>query len=159
MEQLGPLLRTFPDATVAITHRDPVSVIASAITLLCYGDRLRRRRVDPPAVAAYWIDRIERLLRACVRDRERVPAAQSLDVLFHEFMADDVAMVERIHALAGLETTPAARAALERFAAENPRGRHGRILYDLERDFGVDPDALRGRFAFYSERFPVEIER
>ena len=158
MEQLGPLIRSFPDATVAFTHRDPVSVIASAITMLAYGDRLRRKRVDPPGVAAYWIDRVERLLRACVRDRDRIPASQSIDVLFHEFMADDVGAVERIYALAGLEMTPAARAALDGFMAENPRGKHGRILYDLKADFGVDPGALRKRFDFYFERFPIEIE-
>jgi hypothetical protein len=158
MEQLVPLLRTFPDATVAITHRDPVAVIASAITMLAYGDRIRRTRVDPPAIAAYWIDRIERLLRACVRDRDTWPEDQSLDVLFHEFMADDVAMVERIYALAELPLTPEARGSLEGYMAGNPRGKHGRILYDLEQDFGVDPEALRERFRFYYERFPVTRE-
>jgi hypothetical protein len=159
MEQLVPLLRTFPDATVVLTHRDPVSVITSAITMLAYGDRLRRLRVDLPAVAAYWIDRIERLLRACVRDRDSVPSSQSLDVLFHEFMADDVATVARIYELAGLDLTPAARASFSRFLAENPRGKHGRILYDLKADFGVDPDELRERFDFYFERFAVRAER
>ena len=158
MEQLVPLLHTFPDATVAITHRDPVSVIASAVTMLAYGDRVRRKRVDPPAVAAYWIDRVEALLRACVRDRDVLPPGRSLDVPFHEFMADDVRMVERIYALADLEMTPAARAALEAFMRENPRGKHGRIVYDLERDFGVDGAALRERFGFYFERFGIERE-
>jgi hypothetical protein len=158
MEQLGPLRATFPDATIAFTHRDPVSVIASAITMLSYGDRVRRVRVDPPAVAAYWIDRIERLLRACVRDRDRIPASQSIDVLFHEFMADDVGTVERIYELAGLPLTPRTRAALEDFMAQNPRGKHGRIVYDLKADFGIDPTELRRRFDFYFERFPVRKE-
>ena len=102
MEQLLPLMRVFPDATVAIPHRDPVSVIASAITMLTYGDRIRRTRVDPPAWRPYWIDRIEKLLRGCVRDRDQLPEGQVIDVLFHEFMADDIAMVERIYGLAGL---------------------------------------------------------
>ncbi|MDJ0867085.1 MAG: sulfotransferase [Myxococcota bacterium] len=159
LEQLGPLLQTFPDATVAITHRDPVAVIASAITMLAYGDRIRRTRVDPPAVAAYWIDRVERLLRACARDRDALPEGQAIDVRFHEFMADDLAMVERIYALAELPMTAEARQSLERYLADNPRGVHGRILYDLKSDFGVDPDALRERFGFYFERFGVEAER
>ena len=136
-----------------------MSVIASAITMLAYGDRIRRTRVDPPAVAEYWIDRIERLLRACVRDRDTIPEGQVIDVLFHEFMTDDVAMVERIYALAKLPLTREARASLERYMAENPRGKHGRILYDLKADFGVDPAALRERFGFYYERFSVEAER
>jgi hypothetical protein len=158
MEQLVPLHSTFPDATIAFTHRDPVSVIASAITMLAYGDRIRRKRVDPGGVAAYWIDRVERLLRACVRDRDRIPASQSIDVLFHEFMADDVGTVESVYELAGLGMTPGARAALDEFMAANPRGKHGRILYDLKADFGVDPAELRKRFDFYFERFPIEIE-
>jgi len=159
LEQLGPLIRTFPDATVAITHRDPVSVIASAITMLTYGDRIRRKRVDPPANAVYWIDRVEKLLRACVRDRELVPEGQSIDVLFHEFMADDLATVERIYQLADLEMTPGARADLDAYLAANPRGKHGRIVYDLKADFGVDPDELRSRFDFYFDKFPVRPER
>jgi hypothetical protein len=93
-----------------------------------------------------------------VRDRDTWPEDQSLDVLFHEFMADDVAMVERIYALAELPLTPEARGSLEGYMAGNPRGKHGRILYDLEEDFGVDPEALRERFRFYYERFPVTRE-
>jgi len=158
LEQLVALSDTFPDATIAITHRDPVSVIRSAITMLGYGDRMRRRELDLPGLAAYWIDRVERLLRACVRDRDKLPAERSLDVPFHEFMADDVAMVERIYAKAGLELTPRARAELDAFMTEHARGKHGQVVYDLERDFGLDPDAVRERFAFYFERLPVRAE-
>jgi hypothetical protein len=158
LEQLIPLQKTFPDATVVMTHRDPVSVIASAITMLCYGDRLRRRRVDPPRVAAYWIDRIETLLRRCVRDRDVFPAERSLDLPFHEFMADDVGAVERIYELADFEMTSTARASLEGFMNANPRGKHGRIVYDLKADFGVDRAALQARFAFYFDRFPIRAE-
>ncbi|MFN8627175.1 MAG: sulfotransferase [Candidatus Binatia bacterium] len=158
LEQIGPLCATFPDATVAFTHRDPVSVIASTVTMEAYGARLRCTRVDLAAIADYWVDRIERLLRACVRDRDRVPPAQSIDVLFHEFMADDVRMVERIYERAGLPMTPEARRLLAAFMEQNRRGKFGRIVYDLKADFGIDPQALRQRFAFYFERFPVRAE-
>jgi len=158
LEQIGPLLDTFPDATVAFTHRDPVSVIASTVTMVAYGSRLRCDRVDLDAIAEYWIDRIDRTLRTCVRDRDRIPAAQSIDVRFHEFMADDVAMVERIYEKAGLPMTPDAHAQLDRFVQENPRGKHGQVVYDLKADFGVEPAELRQRFAFYFERFAVRAE-
>ena len=42
--------------------------------------------------------------------------------------------------------------------ADNPCGKHGRVDYDLQRDFGLDPSAVRDRFAFYFERFPVRAE-
>lgn len=158
LEQLVPLQKTFPDATFAITARDPVSVIASTVTMEAYGSRLRCKDVKMDRIAAYWSDRIETLLRRCVRDRDVLPAGQSIDVPFHEFMADDIGMVERIYALAGHEMTGAVRGRLEAYMAANPRGKHGRLAYDLRRDFGVDPDALRRRFDFYFERFGVRAE-
>ena len=88
LEQLLPLLDTFPDATIAITHRDPVSVIRSAITMIGYGDRMRRTRVDLAGLADYWIGRVDKLLGACLRDRDKLPTAQTIDVPFDEFMAD-----------------------------------------------------------------------
>ena len=72
-------------------------------------------------------------------------------------MADDVGTVARIYALAELPMTSAARAQLDAFMADNARGKYGRVLYDLRRDFGVDPAEVRRRFAFYFERFPVQV--
>ena len=54
-----------------------------------------------------------------------------MDVHFDEFMADDVAMVERIYDLVGLPMTPAARTQLDAYMAANPRGKHGRVVYDM----------------------------
>jgi hypothetical protein len=87
-----------------------------------------------------------------------LPASQSIDVPFHEFMADDMAMVARIYERAGVEMTAEARGDLARFVADHPRGKFGQVIYDLEGDFGVRPDDLRKRFDFYFERFPVRIE-
>lgn len=159
LEQIPAVLATFPDATFAVTHRDPVAVIQSAITMLAYGDRMRRTAIEPEALAAYWIDRVDRLLRACVRDRDLLPTDRTVDVIFDRFMADDVGMVERIYDCTDLPMTPTARKQLERFMAENPRGKHGRVAYDLEGDFGVDPNGVRERFGYYFERFGVPREQ
>ena len=127
--------------------------------MLAYGDRMRRPAIEPEALAAYWVDRVDRLLRACVRDRDLLPADRSVDVLFHEFMADDVAMVERIYARNGLpDDADAARQSSTTFMAANPRGKHGRLAYDLRGDFGLDPADVRARFGYYFERFPVVVE-
>ena len=159
LEQLPVLRNVFPDATIAITHRDPISVIQSSVTMLAYGQRINRRKVEMQALVDYWSDRIETLLRRCVRDRDALPADQTLDVPFHEFMADDVAMVERIYQLAGHPVTDEVRGQFADYMTANPRGRYGRLAYDLKADFGVDPDALRERFDFYFERFGVRAER
>lgn len=155
LEQLGPLHHTFPDATIAITHRDPVSVITSAITMIAYGSRVGRPGTPLPELAAYWIDRVEKLLRSCMRDVESIPEGQRIDVVFREFMADDIAMVGRVYDVAGLTMTDVASRQLHEYMAANPRGKHGQIVYDLKGDFGVDPGELRERFRFYTDRYPV----
>jgi hypothetical protein len=154
LEQLGPLMATFPDATIAFTLRDPVAVLQSAITMLAHGDRNRRVQVQADDLAEYWVDRIERLLRAAVRDAGLIPAAQRVDVEFGAFMADDVAMAERILDVAGMGVTDASHAAMTDYVASNPRGKDGRIVYDLRADFGIDPAELYRRYAFYFEAFP-----
>ena len=158
LEQLGVLKSVFPDAVVAITHRDPVAVIQSAVTMQAYSARMQRTEVDAPWLIAYWTDRVEHLLRACVADRAVWPADQSIDVPFHEFMADDVAMVGKIFARAQLPMTDRAHAEIAAHMAAHQRGKEGRMVYNLERDFGVKPDVLRERFRFYFDAFPVKAE-
>jgi hypothetical protein len=158
LEQLSVLHKVFPDSTIAITHRDPVSVIQSAATMLAYGQRISRKKVDLDDLIQYWSDRVVHLLKGCVQDRDKLPQQQSMDVPFEEFMADDMAMVERIYALANLEMTGTARAELKNYLNEHPRGKHGRIVYNLREDFGVDPADLRAQFDFYFERFRVAVE-
>ena len=155
LEQLLPLHRVFPDATIAVTHRDPVAVITSAITMLAYGSRMRNTVMFMAELADYWIDRVERLLRACVRDLDWLPPEQTIDVLFPEFMADDLAMVARVYEVAGIEMTARAESSLRAYLADNPRGKHGQIIYDLEGDFGVRPESLHERFDFYYRRYPL----
>ncbi|MGA5463758.1 sulfotransferase family protein [Mycobacterium sp. NPDC050041] len=157
-EQLGPLMRTFPDATVAFTHRDPVAVIQSAVTMLAYGDRLRRREIDPEGLVDYWIDRVERLLRACVRDRELVAPDRSMDIPFHQLNGNEMSILETLYAYNGTELTAETLAAFRGYLDDNPRGKHGRLQYDLKGHFGRSPEEVRSRFGFYFDRFHVKEE-
>ena len=156
-EQIRALLHVFPDATFVVTHRDPVSVTASVVTMLTYAARMSIEHPDPIEYGRYWSKRVEDLLRACERDRDLIPADRAIDVRFHEFMADDFAMVERIYAVAGQPMTPAARAGMESFLAHHPRGRHGTVIYDLA-DFGVDASERRRALQPYADRFGVRDE-
>ncbi len=158
LEQLGPLLATFPDATVVMTHRDPVSVVQSASTMMTYAARMGYRHPEPGFYIGYWTDRIRRLLEASVRDRHLVPDGRSTDVLFHEFMADDLATVERIYEVAGLPMTDEARHQITAYRDAHPRGLDGQVVYDLRSDFDVTPEEVRAQFGFYLDRVPVWAE-
>jgi hypothetical protein len=157
-EQLGPLMATFPDATVAFTHRDPVAVIQSAITMMAYSDRLRRTSIDPGWLLDYWSDRVHRLLSACVRDRDLVLPEHSIDVSFHHLNGNEMPLLEQLYERADVELTPKVRRRFQRYLDGNPRGKHGRINYHLQRHFAISADELRERFAFYFDRFDVYPE-
>jgi hypothetical protein len=157
LEQFETLLRVFPDATVLVTHRDPVSVVASMSTMLAYTSRLHLDPVDPVAIGHYWADRLERMLRACVEQRESMPGDQSLDVPFKEFMADDMGTIEQIYTLADQPLDDRARSAMDAYVETHQRDRHGALIYDLA-DFDLDPDAIRTTMSFYTDRFGVSLE-
>ena len=157
-EQLPALMATFPDATVAFTHRDPVAVIQSTVTMMAYADRLRRRSIDPDWLIEYWTDRIHVLLSAGVRDRDLVPAERSIDISFHQLCGNEMTILESLYARAGVELTPGVRKSFDRYLGSNPRGKHGSIRYDLQRHFGVSAEEVRSRFDFYFDRFDVRPE-
>ena len=158
LEQIPALLRTFPDATIVFTHRDPVSVIQSTVTMLGYGQRIARKSLDMPGLLAYWTDRIERLLQKGVADRPLVSDDRSHDSLFHDFMADTEGKLDQIYRTYGVARTERSRREQAAFLEAHPRGKGGRVRYDLEGQFGVKPEAVRERFGFYFDRFPVRVE-
>jgi hypothetical protein len=158
LEQLGPLLTTFPDATVVVTHRDPVAVVQSTVTMLCYGARTAYRTTDPAWYRDYWTERIGRLLDTSLRDRSLLPAGGTVDVRFHEYMADEMGTAARVYEAAGMTFTDRAHHDLEAYRAAHPRGKEGQVVYDLRRDFGVAPGEVRARFGSYLDRFDVRTE-
>jgi hypothetical protein len=157
LEQLGPLLAAFPDAKLIQTHRDPLRITASLSTMIAYGQRMQSTSVDPRAIGRYWAARVEDLLRGSIEARRRLPQEQVFDLRFHEFMKDDVAMVERVFAFVGQPMTAAAAQAIRAFMNAHPRGKHGVIAYPLE-DVGLDATERRRALRFYQERFDVPEE-
>lgn len=155
LENLGPLMSTFPDATVVVTHRDPVGVVQSFATMMSYTARLGFHTVDPDTIFRYWSDLAERFLRAGLRDAHHVPQSQRVDVYFDRYMADQMGVVDSVYQTAGMELTDAARARIQDYIATHPRDKHGRILYDIREDFGVTPEQLREKFRFYLDVHPV----
>ena len=157
LEQLPVLHAVFPDATFVLNHRDPVAVTVSMATMSAYSARMSHERVDTDAYGRFWSEAVERLLTACVRDRDVLPADQSIDVRFHDFMADDMAMVERVYAVAGQPLDERARSAMAAYMEAHPRGRHGTVVYDAAA-LGIDRAERRKALQFYVDRFGLEIE-
>ena len=152
LEQLPVLDRVFPGVVVVCTHRDPVPVVLSMIAMITYSARMHRGPVPVEQIAASWVDRLELMLAALVRDRDVIGEDRSIDLRFDDFMADELGSAEAVYALAGEPVTGEASTAMADYLSRHGRGRLGRVATSCEM-FGLDEDDLRVRFAPYVERF------
>ena len=152
LEQLPVLERVFPGVAVVCTHRDPVPVAISMVAMLTYSARMHRSVVPVEEIAAAWIDRLELMLAALVRDRGAIAPERSIDVRFDDFMADEFLVAEQVYGLVDEPVTDDARTAMTDYLTGHQRGRHGRVVTSCEM-FGLNEDELRERFAPYVSRF------
>ena len=129
--------RVFPDSIVVFTHRDPVPVALSMVAMITYSARMHRSPVPVEQIAAYWIDRLEQMLNALVRDRDTIGPDRSVDVRFDDFMADELGVAERVYALAGEPFTDEVRAADRRLPGRppaRPAGQRRNVVRDVRTD-------------------------
>ena len=152
LEQVPVLDRVFPDGIVVFTHRDPVPVALSMIAMITYSARMHRSPVPVQQIAHSWIDRLEQMLTALVRDRDTIGAERSIDIRFDDFMVDELGSAERVYALAGEPFTDEARLAIAGYLSGHRRGRLGNVETSYQM-FGLKEDDLRARFAPYVDRF------
>ena len=154
LEQILPLLNTFPDATFAITYRDPLSVVLSTSTMLSYGDRVRRYQVDPKNNFNYWHNRIKTLLERFTLDCKLIPLDQKSDIFFHDLIKDNIKSVKSIYSKNSFKFSYLANGEIEEYMKLNKRGKHGQVMYNLE-DFNVDKSEFYESFKFYFNAFDV----
>jgi len=152
LEQLPVLERVFPGVAVVCTHRDPVPVAVSMVAMITYSARMHRSAVPVQEIAAAWIDRLELMLAALVRDRNVIAPERSIDVTFDDFMADELCLAEQVYGLVGEPVTDDARTAMADYLAGHQRGRLGKVATSCEM-FGLDEEELHARFAPYVSRF------
>ena len=156
---LDALLAVYPDARIVQTHRDPLKVIASLVSLVCTLRSIATDDIDPHEIGRDWTvrlaDGLNRTMR--VRDSGRVAAEQVFDVAFGEFMRDEIAMVRRMYRHFGMALSAEAEARMRRFLADNRADKHGRHTYALSLG-GLDEATERRRYAQYQERYGIPSE-
>ena len=156
---LEHLLRTYPDARIVFTHRDPVKSLTSYASLTALVRSMGSDHVDPFEVAADWNPRLKRALEhaIAVRSAQEYPQAVFYDMKFSEFIRDQFAVVQKIYDAFELPMTDAAAAKMKWFIADNPQGKHGIHRYSPE-EYGIKPDVVRRDFRPYIERFGLPPE-
>jgi len=160
MWHLGALMGEYPDATVVLTHRDPLKVIASVSALMAVLRRMASDDVSLPEIAAEFAHDVfvglDRLVAACASGV--LPAGQVVNVRFESFVEDPMVTIESVYAQLDRDISDGTRQKMQSFLDSHPGDGGGSGSRYSFADTGLDADELRERSAGYQARFDVRSE-
>lgn len=107
--------------------------------------------VDGHDVGRFQIEQSELWFRRALefRDSRAAGSATVVDIDYQDLVSRPAETIERVYAAADLDA-PDVATMLAEHNAEQPRHGKGRHRYSPE-EFGIEPDALRERMAFYTD--------
>ncbi|MFK8018610.1 MAG: sulfotransferase [Pseudomonadales bacterium] len=133
---LDLLLKTYPDASIVQTHRDPIKCMASASNLMACIYKMRSNR-DFDAVAFENIlmgvptaQRLEKVMQQ--RADGIVPEARICDSHYYDLLQDPIANVEKIYGHFGMNLSTAAKTNMLEYLADKPQGKFGKHSYESD---------------------------
>lgn len=141
---LDALLAEYPDALVVVTHRDPVTCVASMCSLAEASTRGTSTVFVDDTIGRTQLDLL-------AREQERYRAARAghpdsfLDVSYEDLVAEPVAVARTVHAAAGMAWDDAVETSVrEELAASRSGHRAPRHSYTLA-DYGLTEAQVRDR--------------
>ena len=153
---LDALLATYPDAMFIVTHRDPVTVVASTCSLVNSLSGTFSDADHQAYICQHWPEVLADLVGRVIEFRATAPAldARFLDIPYRQLLAEPIGVARRVYDHIGSDFTPTVEATMATYVAENPQGKHGRHVYDLA-ELGLDRSELEDRFSTYRSRYDV----
>lgn len=145
--------KAFPDALLIMTHRDPVDVVPSYVSMEAALYKLSSDLTDKE-VGDFWFQRLVGWMRSFLEARARIGEDRFIDIDYREVAKEPLVQAERVLSRIGIEPDDQLEAALSEFLAGNKREQRPTHNYAPER-FGLDEDAILREFAEYRARFIV----
>jgi hypothetical protein len=148
LHSLPTLLAVYPDASVVVTHRDPLAMLASVTSLVAalrwaHSDAVGFRDIGAFHAERYWAA-LDGLVDA------PLDQAGAMHLRYAELARDPAAAVASVYERFGWSLPPATPAA----PAKDAYGVHEYSFADL----GLDRNAERARYARYQAHFGVPDE-
>lgn len=147
------LFKTFPDARVIWTHRDPYAAFASSFNM-----RAGSRPFSEIDENRDYMKQRFPLQLGLHLSRPLEVAAERPDDIYHlyysDMVADPLGQVRKIYDWLGDEWTPQAEAGMQGWLDENPQNKHGKHSYSLE-DWGWSKSDIEPYFSDYLRVHPV----
>jgi hypothetical protein len=147
------LAKAYPEARYVMTHRDPVKVIPSTAHL---NVTVRRQYlIDPQSVwfgeemMRNWSKAMDRLIAFRNRHTDRF-----FDVYHGRQIADSAKQMRELYDWLGWKCSDKFIADVAAWRSENPKGNNQFHMAA----YGLDPEAIKFRFADYRTRYPKAVE-
>jgi len=159
MRYLDAFLEVYPDACVIQTHRDPLSVFPSYLSLITGFRSLAEKEIDPGEIARHQVELWASGAEHAIEVRRGRDPGQFYDLHFADFMTDPIKAIKNIHSHFGRELSAAGEEKLRTWHANNPQHKHGRHEYSrAAEDVGMPLGEILERFAPYMEHFGMQPE-
>ena len=157
MRFLPTFLEVYPDARVILTHRHPLRVLPSYVSLIAGFRALNEDHIDRSDIARRQLELWSNAANELVALRRKRGDAQFYDLHFNQFMDDPVEAVAGIHRHFGRDFTPESELALRAWHENNPQHKHGRHEYaPSPADVGLSTEQILDGFGEYLDAFKVE---
>lgn len=154
---MDAILDVYPDARFAVTHRDPLQVLASIAKMSLSLRTARYDRVDPHRVGRQMLDFIDQHIQRLLAFDAGPNAARAVHVDYYALVADPGGEMAKVHAGLGLTSPDDIMSAISGWRRENPKNARGANDYALAQ-FGISFDEADERFSAYRQRFAIPRE-
>ena len=143
---LETLLKTFPDAQVVWTHRDPATVLGSMCSLSEATMSVHLRRPDPHRIGRTWLGMLATGVNRAEEARRNLPEGTLIDVPYRHLTEAPGERLPELFERLGAPWGEAERRSLERLLSR-PGGGSGHV-YELSR-YGVTETEIERAFGDY----------
>ena len=152
MFTLPGLSAVYPDARFVVTHRDVVASIPSMVALLTAINGMFVKGLDPKYIGTQTSRRWRMALDAMDAFRNAHDEKYFFDVGYRRAQSEPTEVLREMYAWLGEDLTPEFNAAMDRWRAERPKNKHGKINIDPA-EYGLDVDTLRNDYGRYLDRY------
>jgi hypothetical protein len=159
LAKLPQFFAEYPDAYVVLTHRDPLKVLPSLVSIMATLRWMHSDTVDVDAVVKSAVGGTGIAMDLVMQWRAdgTLPDDRIVDVRFDELVADPWRTMHALYERIGAGLTDDTEQRMRGYLDARPRGRHGRHEYTFA-DTGLDLAQTRARFADYQARYAVPSE-
>jgi len=137
----------FPEALLIMTHRDPVEVVPSFVSMEAALYKLSAQITDRE-VGAFWSRRLAQWMQRFEAVRAEIGEGRFIDIDYRAVGRDPLAQAERVLGRMGLTVDAAMEEALAEFMAGNTREQRPLHSYSLAY-YGLDEAEIRQSFSAY----------